>query len=88
MLPSAAQGAICAMQDAVILTNCLYDMAAGPLRQESIELALHDYREQRYKQVQIQVDNSNMNATLLIGQVRNSIKRCLPCLKMPTPTTL
>ncbi|KAG0036220.1 hypothetical protein BGZ83_003863, partial [Gryganskiella cystojenkinii] len=58
--------AVCAMQDAVILTNCLYDL--NSLKQKDIEEALQDYREQRYHQVKIQVDNSNEKAFLLNGQ--------------------
>ncbi|KAG0041322.1 hypothetical protein BGZ83_002001 [Gryganskiella cystojenkinii] len=66
LLPAGGQGAVCAMQDAVILTNCLYDLKS--LRQKDIEEALQDYREQRYHQVKIQVDNSNESAFLLTGQ--------------------
>ncbi|KAG0044154.1 hypothetical protein BGZ83_010599, partial [Gryganskiella cystojenkinii] len=36
--------------------------------QNDIEEALQDYREQRYHQVKIQVDNSNESAFLLTGQ--------------------
>lgn len=67
MLPSAGQGAVCAMQDAVILANCLYELK--DLRHESIEAALEDYKQQRFEQVQIQVHNSNTSGVLLFGQV-------------------
>ncbi|KAG0054777.1 hypothetical protein BGZ83_010453 [Gryganskiella cystojenkinii] len=66
LLPSAGQGAICAMQDAVILANCLYDLDS--LKQESIEAALKDYKEQQYPHVKVQVDSSNINAIILHGQ--------------------
>ncbi|KAG0054781.1 hypothetical protein BGZ83_010457 [Gryganskiella cystojenkinii] len=66
LLPSAGQGAICAMQDAVILANCLYDLES--LTYDSIVAALQDYREQRYPQVKIQFDQSNVNAFLYHGQ--------------------
>jgi 2-polyprenyl-6-methoxyphenol hydroxylase-like FAD-dependent oxidoreductase len=42
---SAGQGAVCAMQYAVILANCLYDMKS--LEHDDIEAALSDYRVQR-----------------------------------------
>ncbi|KAG0054779.1 hypothetical protein BGZ83_010455 [Gryganskiella cystojenkinii] len=65
LLPSAGQGAVCAMQDAVVLVNCLYDMPSwGPL---DIAAALKDYRDQRYPQVKIQVENSNRNAIIFHG---------------------
>ncbi|GJJ77181.1 hypothetical protein EMPS_09540 [Entomortierella parvispora] len=66
LLPSGAQGAVCAMQDAVILANCLYDLKS--LKHESIEEALQDYKQQRYPHVKFQEDNSNSNATLFFGQ--------------------
>jgi len=46
LLPSAGQGAICAMQDAVVLVNCLHDMASW--NGQEIKAALNDYKEQRY----------------------------------------
>lgn len=55
------------MQDAVVLANCLYDLEN--LKHESIESALQDFREQRFHQVRIQIENSNVNAVLLNGQV-------------------
>ncbi|KAG0054782.1 hypothetical protein BGZ83_010458 [Gryganskiella cystojenkinii] len=72
LLPSAGQGAICAMQDAVILANCLYDLKS--LEYDSIKTALKDYQEQRYPQVKIQFDQSNFNAFLYHGQTL--LERC------------
>ncbi|KAG0044410.1 hypothetical protein BGZ83_010355 [Gryganskiella cystojenkinii] len=66
MLPSGAQGAVNAMQDAVILANCLYDLKS--LKQGDIEEALQDYREQRYDQVRIQNDYSNKTSFIFNGQ--------------------
>lgn len=66
MLPSGGQGAVCAMQDAVILTNCLYDLE--DLSQASVEAALKDYKEQRYDHVKVSIDNSNSKTMFLNGQ--------------------
>ncbi|KAG0041323.1 hypothetical protein BGZ83_002002 [Gryganskiella cystojenkinii] len=65
-LPSGAQGAVNAMQDAVILTNCLYDLKS--MEHKSIKEALKDYQLQRAPQAKITSDNSNLNATLFFGQ--------------------
>ncbi|KAG0054780.1 hypothetical protein BGZ83_010456 [Gryganskiella cystojenkinii] len=73
LLPSAGQGAICAMQDAVILSNCLYDLES--LKPESIKAALEAYKEQRFAQVKIQFEQSRINATLYHGQT--FWERCL-----------
>ncbi|GJJ77179.1 hypothetical protein EMPS_09538 [Entomortierella parvispora] len=73
LLPSGAQGAVCAMQDAVILANCLYDLKS--LKHESIEEALQDYKAQRHPQVKIQNNDSNVNATLFFGQTM--MEKCI-----------
>ena len=75
MLPSGGQGAVNALQDAVILTNCLYDLK--DLTQGSIEEALQDFREQRYEQVKIQTDNSNQAQFVYNGQVKQERIRML-----------
>ena len=69
LLPSAGQGAVCAMQDAVILANCLYDLET--LSPQSIERAFQEYKEQRYGPVKEQFQNSKINAIFLYGQVRS-----------------
>ncbi|KAG0353263.1 hypothetical protein BC939DRAFT_1068 [Gamsiella multidivaricata] len=66
MLPSAGQGAINAMQDAVIVANCLYDLKS--LSQKHIAAALEDYKAQRYGQAKKQVQISNMVGRVLYGQ--------------------
>jgi 2-polyprenyl-6-methoxyphenol hydroxylase-like FAD-dependent oxidoreductase len=71
MLPSGAMGAVAAMQDAVVLTNCLYDVASWQTK--DIAVALKDYKEQRYDKVKASVDFSNKNAALLHGQVKEEI---------------
>ncbi|KAF9115432.1 hypothetical protein BGX27_007807 [Mortierella sp. AM989] len=67
MLPSAGQGAINAMQDAVILANCIYELGAS-ISNESIEAALQDYKNQRYNHAKGQVRNSSVSGKLLYSQ--------------------
>ncbi|GJJ74679.1 hypothetical protein EMPS_07037 [Entomortierella parvispora] len=82
LLPSAGQGAVCALQDAVVLVNCLHDMESWTLPE--IRAALNDYKEQRYHEVKIQFENSQKSAVLLHGQtfreklVRNWVFNWLP----------
>lgn len=67
MLPSAGQGAVNAMQDAVILANCLYDLES--LEPEAISAALKDYQEQRYEHAKFQFEISRNNGKIMSGQV-------------------
>ncbi|KAG0266139.1 hypothetical protein BG011_003126 [Mortierella polycephala] len=57
MLPNGGQGATNAIQGAVILSNCLYDLKNTSL--PSIIDAFKDYRAQRYKLAKAQFDVSN-----------------------------
>ncbi|KAF9426333.1 hypothetical protein BGZ76_002811, partial [Entomortierella beljakovae] len=66
MLPSAGQGAVNALQDAVILANCLYEVKS--FTEENIESALSDYKSQRYKHAKFQVENSAIIGKILYGQ--------------------
>ncbi|KAI1312279.1 hypothetical protein EDD11_002998 [Mortierella claussenii] len=66
MLPSAGQGAINAMQDAVIIANCIYDLKSTSYKH--IEAALDDYKSQRYAQAKKQVNISAMVGKVLYGQ--------------------
>ncbi|GJJ68649.1 hypothetical protein EMPS_00995 [Entomortierella parvispora] len=66
LLPSAGQGAVCALQDAVIFANCLYDLES--LDRDAIHAAGLDYKEQRYHHVAEMYGKSKMNATILYGQ--------------------
>ncbi|KAF9928110.1 hypothetical protein FBU30_002646, partial [Linnemannia zychae] len=68
MLPTSGQGAMNAMQDAVILANCIYDLE--DLRPESLTAAFRDYKEQRYKHAKKQTINSRINAMISSGQTR------------------
>ncbi|KAI7832733.1 hypothetical protein BC939DRAFT_434200 [Gamsiella multidivaricata] len=65
LLPSTGQGAVNAMQDAVVLANCLYDLT--PLSIDGIKTALKDYREQRFAHVKTQYEASQMGAKLQYG---------------------
>ncbi|KAF9310257.1 hypothetical protein BG003_008763 [Podila horticola] len=66
MQPSAGQGAVNAMQDAIILANCIYDIEG--LSVENISAALQDYREQRYPHALFQTENSKTLGKLMYGQ--------------------
>ncbi|KAF9201622.1 hypothetical protein BGZ49_008144, partial [Haplosporangium sp. Z 27] len=66
MLPSAGQGAVNAMQDAVILANCIYELASTS--HSDIVAALRDFKKQRYPYAKLQVENSAMAGKLLYGQ--------------------
>ncbi|KAI1305589.1 hypothetical protein EDD11_004903 [Mortierella claussenii] len=59
-------GAINAMQDAVILANCLYDMP--DTSQKSITAAFQDYFDQRYEHAKMQIDISKFLGKVFAGQ--------------------
>ncbi|KAG0049673.1 hypothetical protein BGZ83_005507 [Gryganskiella cystojenkinii] len=65
MLPAAGQGAVNAMQDAVILANCLYDLEDNS--QESITLAFESYRAQRFNHAKEMYDKSKFLAKVVGG---------------------
>ncbi|KAF9170439.1 hypothetical protein BGX20_008958 [Mortierella sp. AD010] len=66
MLPSAGQGAINAMQDAVILANCIYELRSPSHKQ--IVAALKDYKSQRYDHAKKQVQISSTVGKVFYGQ--------------------
>ncbi|KAF9563530.1 hypothetical protein EC968_004830 [Mortierella alpina] len=66
LLPSAGQGAVTAMQDSVVLANCLYELQS--LDCADITAALQDFKDQRYPHVKEQYDASKMNAKIVYGQ--------------------
>lgn len=68
MLPTSGQGAINAMQDAVVLANCIYDLE--DLKPESLDAAFESYKQQRHGEAKKQVNNSAVNAKISSGQVR------------------
>ncbi|KAF9392198.1 hypothetical protein CPC16_003509 [Podila verticillata] len=59
-------GAVSAMQDAVVLASCLYDVEEAT--QNNIEAALADYRAQRIGHVAVQVNMSKMMGKAMFGQ--------------------
>ena len=66
-------GAMNAMQDAVVLVNCLYDLE--DLSSGSLTAAFEDYKSQRYKEAKKQVAYSKLNARISSGQVQYNIQR-------------
>ena len=63
-------GAVNAIQDAVILVNCIYDIEN--VTHDNIKAALADYKDQRFEQALFQMNNSRMIGRMLYGQVRMS----------------
>ncbi|KAF9347901.1 hypothetical protein BGX26_000659 [Mortierella sp. AD094] len=66
LLPSSGQGAVNAMQDSVILANCIYELRS--VAENDVAEALRDFKEQRYPHVKDQYKASQMSAKLLYGQ--------------------
>ncbi|KAG0340666.1 hypothetical protein BG004_006331 [Podila humilis] len=64
--PSGGQGAVSAMQDATILANCIYDIEDPSFK--NIQLALADYRSQRFEQAEFQVNLGKTLGKILFGQ--------------------
>ncbi|KAK3817307.1 MAG: hypothetical protein J3Q66DRAFT_339481 [Benniella sp.] len=66
---ASGMGCVNAMEDAVILTNCLYEIADGKeaLTPERISEAFKDYREQRFNHANYQVQDANRRAQLAGG---------------------
>ncbi|KAF9124338.1 hypothetical protein BG015_005109 [Linnemannia schmuckeri] len=65
LLPSSGAGAVNAMQDAVILANCLFDIR--PTSFENIKAALRDYRDERFDPIKEQYPVSHISAKLQYG---------------------
>ncbi|KAF9582727.1 hypothetical protein BGW38_010840, partial [Lunasporangiospora selenospora] len=59
-------GAVNALQDAVILANCIYDLVS--LAPDDIAAAFKDYQDQRYPQAKYQMEKSKTMAKVLYGQ--------------------
>ncbi|KAG0219279.1 hypothetical protein BGX33_003826 [Mortierella sp. NVP41] len=66
MLPTSGQGAINAMQDALILANCIYDLE--DLTPSSLTTAFKDYQDQRYEHAKLCIATSKINAKISSGQ--------------------
>ncbi|KAF9438522.1 hypothetical protein BGZ76_007196 [Entomortierella beljakovae] len=65
-LPTAGQGAVNAMQDAVVLANCIYEM--GPVTSENITAAFKAFYDERYPHVKRMMAKSKFMAILQYGQ--------------------
>ncbi|KAG0366596.1 hypothetical protein BC939DRAFT_482450 [Gamsiella multidivaricata] len=82
LLPSAGQGAVNALQDAVILANCIYDLKSTS--QEDVSAAFKEFKQQRYPHVIEQYEASKMNAKIIYGQtlierfIRNVVLNYMP----------
>ncbi|KAG0003374.1 hypothetical protein BGZ65_001772 [Modicella reniformis] len=70
MATSAGQGGVEAMEDAVVLANCLYEISDGQqaITPEKITEAFKNYRDQRYSHAKCQVESSSGMAKILSGQ--------------------
>ncbi|KAF9897715.1 hypothetical protein BX616_005105 [Lobosporangium transversale] len=66
MLPSAGQGAVNAMQDAIVMANCLYNMSNCSVA--SIRAAFEDYYSQRYHRANEQFERSKSLGKVMLGQ--------------------
>ncbi|KAG0280762.1 hypothetical protein BGZ95_008788 [Linnemannia exigua] len=66
LLPSSGLGAIVAMQDAVALANCLYEMK--DLTPENISNAFSTFKGERFGRVKGQFKSSRTSAQLFYGQ--------------------
>ncbi|KAF9310258.1 hypothetical protein BG003_008764 [Podila horticola] len=62
-------GAVNAIQDAVILVNCIYDIE--DVTHENIKAALADYKSQRVDQATFQMNNSRMIGRMMYGQKKS-----------------
>lgn len=80
LLPSSGQGANNAMEDAVILANCLYDVGSTSL--PDVKVALKSFWEQRLPHVLEQYKASKASAKFLYGHV--SSHRHPPPLLLPS----
>ncbi|GJJ71417.1 hypothetical protein EMPS_03767 [Entomortierella parvispora] len=65
LLMAGGQGAINAIQDSIILANCLYDLEDNS--QKSITAAFQSYYEQRYKHAKARYDDSVLAAKVFAG---------------------
>lgn len=74
MLPSAGQGAVSAIQDAIVLVNCIYDIEENT--PQAIDAAFQEYQSLRYLRAKHQFDMSKMMGKLLIGQVSGIFILC------------
>ncbi|KAF9970962.1 hypothetical protein BGZ73_006176 [Actinomortierella ambigua] len=67
MLPSAGQGAVNAMHDAVVLANNLYDLVDRPSLKD-LNLCFNRYRSERYPMAKMAFHLSQQQSKLISGQ--------------------
>ncbi|KAF8938002.1 hypothetical protein BGZ47_008769 [Haplosporangium gracile] len=65
MLPSTGAGAVNAMQDAVILANCIYDII--PTNFDTVKEALDEFKRQRYDLIKAQYAQTYIAAKIQYG---------------------
>ncbi|KAF9104171.1 hypothetical protein BGX29_002265 [Mortierella sp. GBA35] len=63
LLPSTGQGAVNAMQDAVILANCIYDILPNTFT--NVKEALNEFKDQRFDNVKAHYGYSQFSAKLI-----------------------
>ncbi|KAF9345398.1 hypothetical protein BGX26_003166 [Mortierella sp. AD094] len=82
-LPSAGQGAVNALQDAVILANCIYEMEeATP---ENITAALKEYYDERFEPVKKMMAKSRFMALVMYGMTwKERLIRYIMCNWIPS----
>jgi hypothetical protein len=68
---TSGMGCVNAMEDAVVLTNCLYEITDGKeaLTTERIIEAFRDYREQRYEHAKHSIKDANLRSKVAGGHV-------------------
>ncbi|KAG0084158.1 hypothetical protein BGZ92_010157 [Podila epicladia] len=81
MLPNAGQGAVVAMQDAVILANLIHDLQSAT--SENLVEMFKDYQAERYSSVKAQMSLSQKVGKIMTGQtwtealIRKVMVRCM-----------
>ncbi|KAF9984939.1 hypothetical protein BGZ75_003510 [Mortierella antarctica] len=82
LLPSTGQGAVNALQDAVVLANCLYELTS--VTPEGISAAFQDFKDQRHPHVAAQYEVSKKFAKIWYGQtLRDRIVRSMVLNYLP-----
>ncbi|KAI7817027.1 hypothetical protein BC939DRAFT_467178 [Gamsiella multidivaricata] len=69
MLPGAGVGAVNALQDVVVLANCLFSMPDKP--PDSINSAFKSYCQQRFHRAAMEIERSNAMSKITAGQVKH-----------------
>ncbi|KAK3809181.1 MAG: hypothetical protein J3Q66DRAFT_391538 [Benniella sp.] len=76
MYPSAGLGAVSAIQDAVVLANCIYELSNNPSVDE-ISKAFHLYKSERYPHAKAAFDTSHRLAGLVGQSWYNEVFRAM-----------